>query len=123
MATLRRFPVLLEAWGWDEAFLGTDTDDPDALAREVRHAVSDRTGLACSVGIGDSKQRAKLATGFAKPAGVFRLTAEQWPALMGHRSTVALWGVGPRRPRSSPSSGCTRSPSGSARPADPGTGS
>lgn len=96
MDTLRRLPVVVEVWGWDEAALGADTDDPEALAAEVRRAVLDATGLSCSVGIGDNKLRAKIATGFAKPAGVFRLTAGTWMDVMGDRSPDALVGIGPR---------------------------
>ena len=54
------------------------------------------TGLHCSVGIGDNKVRAKIATGFGKPRGVFRLVAANWFEVMGHRPTIALWGVGSR---------------------------
>ncbi len=94
MATLRTFPVVVEVWGWDEAFLGARTDDPETLANNLREAVLLETGLSCSIGIGDNKQRAKLATGFAKPAGVYRLTAENWKPVMAHRPTEALWGIG-----------------------------
>lgn len=94
LAVLRRFPVDVEALGWDEAFLGARTDDPGALAAGVREAVREETGLSCSVGIGDNTLRAKLATGFAKPAGVYRLTADNWYAVMGERPTDALWGIG-----------------------------
>lgn len=94
METLRRLPVVVEVVGWDEAFLGARTDDPEALAHRVRQEVAAATGLSCSVGIGDNKHRAKLATGFAKPAGVYRLTAANWNAVMDHRPPDALWGVG-----------------------------
>lgn len=106
MATLRGFgDLVVEVMGWDEAFLGADTDDPEALARTVQRAVLDRTRLHCAVGIGDNLLRAKLATGFGKPAGVFRLTAANWAEVMGDRPTRALWGIGgadrrhPRRAR------------------------
>lgn len=94
MAVLRRFPVVVEVMGWDEAFLGVRTDDPEALATSVRAAVAEETGLSCSVGIGDNKHRAKLATGFAKPAGSYRLTRHNWTEVMAHRPPDALWGVG-----------------------------
>ena len=94
MATIREFPVDVEVLGWDEAFLGARTEDPEALADEIRAGVADATGLASSVGIGDNKLRAKLATGFAKPAGIYRLTRENWTAVMGERPTDALWGIG-----------------------------
>ena len=104
-AVVRGLPATVEVWGWDEGFLGSDTDDPVALAREARSLVRSRTGLTCCVGIGDNKARAKLATGFAKaPAGappedapgVAMLTAETWYAVMGARPPDALWGIGTR---------------------------
>ena len=94
MAALREFDAVVEVLGWDEAFLGVDTDNPEALAAEIQDAVRDRTRLSSSVGIGDNKLRAKLATGFAKPAGIYRLTRDNWFAVMGERPTEALWGIG-----------------------------
>jgi DNA polymerase-4 len=55
--------------------------------------------LHCSVGIGDNTLRAKLATEFGKPAGTFRLTAENWAAVMFDRPTTALWGIGTKTAR------------------------
>ncbi len=96
MAVLRRFGSALEVWGWDEAFIAVETDDPEATARALQRAVHDETGLHCSVGIGDTKLRAKLAAGFGKPAGVYRLTAANWWTVMGGRPVTALWGIGRR---------------------------
>ncbi len=94
MATLRSLGVVVEVLGWDEAFLGVETADPEAFARRVQAAVLEATELHCSVGIGDNKIRAKVATGFGKPRGVFRLTRENWLEVMGDRPTIDLWGVG-----------------------------
>jgi DNA polymerase IV len=95
MATLREQPgATVQVLGWDEAFVGTETDDPEAYARQVQADVLERTQLYCSVGIGDTLVRAKVATGFGKPAGVFRLTAGNWLDVMGGRPTRDLWGVG-----------------------------
>src|SRR6187431_1947771 len=95
MATLRAQPgAVVQVLGWDEAFIGIATDDPESVARRLQQAVLERTSLHCSVGIGDTLVRAKVATGFGKPQGVFRLTAENWPAVMGARATIELWGVG-----------------------------
>jgi DNA polymerase-4 len=99
MATLREFDVVVEVMGWDEAFVGAVTDDPEALAADIQRQVLARTKLSCSVGIGDNKLRAKLATGFAKPAGVYRLTAENWFPVMRDRPTEALWGIGRKTAR------------------------
>jgi DNA polymerase-4 len=96
MTALRGLGAVVEVLGWDEAFLGAVTDDPEALARRAQQAVLAATALHCSVGIGDNKVRAKIATSFGKPRGVFRLTAESWSAVMGPRPTRDLWGVGAR---------------------------
>ncbi|HEY3338474.1 MAG TPA: DNA polymerase IV [Propionicimonas sp.] len=97
MATLRAQPgAVVQVLGWDEAFLGITTDDPEAYARRVQQAVLDATALHCSVGIGDTLVRAKVATGFGKPGGIFRLTADNWLDVMGAKPTIELWGVGTR---------------------------
>jgi nucleotidyltransferase/DNA polymerase involved in DNA repair len=99
MTTLRTFGAVVEVLGWDEAFMAVDGDAPEAVAEQIRRRVREATGLDCSVGVGDNKLRAKLATGFAKPGGVFRLTAETWFATLGDRPTDALWGIGRKTAR------------------------
>ncbi|MCD4849589.1 DNA polymerase IV [Arthrobacter sp. AK01] len=97
MATLRAQPAAtVQVLGWDEAFVGVETEDPDAYARQIQAAVLEQTQLHCSVGIGDTLVRAKNATDFGKPAGIFRLTKENWLEVMGTRPTKELWGVGPK---------------------------
>jgi DNA polymerase-4 len=97
MDTIRAVPgVVVEVLGWDEAFVGAETDDPDAVAARIQADVLEATRLHCSIGIGDTRVRAKIATDFGKPRGTFRLTRENWFAVMGDRPTQALWGIGPR---------------------------
>lgn len=96
MGLLRDTGHPLEVWGWDEAYLAVDTDDPVPLAEGIRNVVAVATGLSCSVGISDNKQRAKMATGFAKPDGIFTLTDDNWMAAMADRMVDALWSVGPK---------------------------
>ncbi len=97
MATLRAYPgARVEVLGWDEAFVGLDTDDVEATDRDVQAKVLAATGLHCSIGVGDTLVRARNDTDFGKPRGVFRLTRESWLPHMGHRPTTELWGVGPR---------------------------
>ncbi len=95
MGLLRDLGHPVEVWGWDEAYLAV-TADPADVAEQIRTVVSSETGLSCSVGISDNKQRAKVATGFAKPAGIFTLTDANWMTLMAGRPVDALWGVGPK---------------------------
>jgi DNA polymerase-4 len=99
MSTLREVDAVVEVLGWDEAFLGVETDDPEAFARSIQQRIRTATDLDCSVGIGQNKLQAKLATGFGKPAGVFRLTHESWFGLLGDRPTDVLWGIGSKTAR------------------------
>jgi DNA polymerase-4 len=101
-------PVVVEVLGWDEAFVaagegvGGGTPEhggPRALADRIRGRVLEATGLHCSVGIGDNKLRAKIATEFGKPRGVGELTAATWSEVMGDRPTDALWGIGRKTAR------------------------
>ena len=96
MAALRTFPVVVEVWGWDEAFVGATCDDPEALAGAIKERVVAETGLTCAVGIGETKLQAKTATGFAKPGGVARLTSGTWLDVMGDRPVTSIWGIGTR---------------------------
>jgi len=91
-------PVDVEVLGWDEAFVAGRSPagdrDPVAFAEHVRSEVLAATALHCSVGIGDTKVRAKTATDFGKPRGTYLITEETWFAEMGDRPTRALWGIG-----------------------------
>lgn len=97
MDTLRAFPgAVVQPLGWDEAFVGVRTDDPEGTARRLQAAVLESTRLHCSIGIGDTTVRAKTATGFGKPQGIHTITVDTWMEVMGERDVTALWGVGPR---------------------------
>lgn len=96
MGLLRDLGHPVEVWGWDEAYVGAHIADPVELAERIRTVIAAETGLVCSVGISDNKQRAKVATGFGKPDGVYTLTDANWMEQMGARPVDALWGVGPK---------------------------
>jgi len=99
MDVLRSTGAVVEVLGWDEAFLGVQTDDPEGFARSLARRVREATRLDCTVGIGENKLQAKIATGFGKPAGVFRLTFANWFEVLGDRPTDALWGIGTKTAR------------------------
>jgi DNA polymerase-4 len=94
MTVLRDTGRPVEVLGWDEAFVGVETADPEGFARGLAADVKAATQLDCSVGIGDNKLQAKIATGFGKPAGVFRLTSATWYDVLGDRPPDAIWGIG-----------------------------
>lgn len=99
MAVLRSFPVVVEVWGWDEAFVGVRTDEPRQVAEALRAAVRERTGLSCAVGIGDTRLVAKTATRSAKPGGVAMLTRAEWFAALRDEPVTEIWGIGGRLAR------------------------
>jgi DNA polymerase-4 len=94
MTALRGLGAVTEVMGWDEAFLALATDDPEEFARRVQQTIKSATRLDCTVGIGENKLQAKLATNFGKPAGVFRLTHASWFEQLGAQPVSVLWGVG-----------------------------
>jgi DNA polymerase-4 len=98
MATLRAFPIRLEVYGLDEAFVGGDFDDPWRIAADLKAAIRDQVGLTCAVGIGHNKNQAKIAARYAKndPTGMAMLTDATWMPVMGQRPVGDLWGVGPK---------------------------
>jgi nucleotidyltransferase/DNA polymerase involved in DNA repair len=99
MAALRQLGYVTEELGWDEAFVAADTGDPEAVAREIQQQIKAATQLESSVGIGENRIQAKLASNFAKPAGVFRLTHQNWFAVMGGLPTGKLLGIGAKTER------------------------
>lgn len=99
MDVLRGSGAVVEVLGWDEAFLGVATDDPEAFARTLAAEVRAATQLDCTVGIGENKLQAKMATGLGKPAGVFRLTSASWFEVLGGRPAGVLWGIGTKTAR------------------------
>ena len=99
MAALRELGYVTEVLGWDEAFIAIPAGDPESVARRIQQHIKAATQLECSVGIGENRIQAKQATSFAKPAGVFRLTHENWPGVMGGQPAGALLGVGTRTER------------------------
>lgn len=113
MTALRGLGSVTEVMGWDEAFVAVDTDDPEGFAGDVQRAIRAATQLDSTVGIGENRLQAKLATGFGKPhrdgqarpgaagrpgpgtpPGAFRLTHANWFPVMGGEPVSALWGVG-----------------------------
>jgi nucleotidyltransferase/DNA polymerase involved in DNA repair len=94
MTALRSMGAVTEVMGWDEAFVALDSADPEAFAREIQARIKAATQLDATVGIGQNRLQAKLATGYGKPAGVYRLTHSSWFDVLGGQPVSALWGIG-----------------------------
>jgi DNA polymerase IV len=86
----------------DEAYVdltGTERiyhDEPLAeTARRMQREVKEKTGLDVSIGGAANRLVAKLATSFAKPAGVFVVPPGEEEAFVGRLKIEDLLGVGP----------------------------
>jgi nucleotidyltransferase/DNA polymerase involved in DNA repair len=91
--------MVVEVLGWDEAFVAVESEDPESVARRLQQQVRAATGLESTVGIGRNRLQAKLATGFGKPAGIFRITGATWFDVLGDLPTDALLGIGAKTAR------------------------
>lgn len=92
---------LVEQLSIDEAFLepaelaGAEPDRVWEWAQHLRRVIRDITGLPASIGAGPGKQYAKIASGEAKPEGVFLITEEERESILAPMPVSTLWGVGP----------------------------
>jgi len=97
MRTLREHVERVEVVGLDEAYLDlSEFDRPRAAARRVKAAVTERTGLGCSIGIGPNKLVAKVASDADKPDGFVELTAEQARERFAEARPGLIPGIGPK---------------------------
>jgi len=90
---------LVEPLSLDEAYLDV-TDHLDgrtatAIAREIRAAIREATGLTASAGVSYNKFLAKLASDQRKPDGLFVIPPEAGPAFAQSLPVSRFHGVGP----------------------------
>ena len=110
-AVLRSFTDEIEIIGLDEAFMDVSGcqrlfGPPQVIASEIRRLVREELGLSVCVGVGTTKQVAKLASRRAKPTisgGAIKApkgVVVVWPGEEGEFldpiSVRELWGVGPK---------------------------
>jgi DNA polymerase-4 len=97
MAELRTHVELVEVVGLDEAYLDlSGFERPKAAARRVKAAVTEATGLGCSIGIGPSKLVAKVASDAEKPDGFVVMTAAEARERFASAPAGLVPGIGPK---------------------------
>jgi DNA polymerase IV len=97
MAVLRAHVERVEVVGLDEAYLDlSGFERPRSAARRVKAAVSQETGLTCSIGIGPSKLVAKVASDAEKPDGFVELSAEGARERFSGSPPGLVPGIGPK---------------------------
>ena len=101
MAVLSDFTPVIEQVSVDEAFLDIGGvlrkwKSPEELARRMKKAIRDRTGLTASVGVASNKFLAKLASDLKKPDGLCVVPEDVVAirAFLAPLPVSRIWGVG-----------------------------
>ena len=99
MAVLQNFSPVVEKASVDEAFLDATGlhrvfGPVENMARELKKAVHEATGLTCSVGLAPVKFLAKIASDMNKPDGLAIIYPEDVPALLAKLPIGDIPGVG-----------------------------
>lgn len=98
-AIFHRYTPLVEPLSLDEAYL--DVSRPlvgtsaSAIARAIKAAIREETGLTASAGVSVNKFLAKLASEMRKPDGLYVIRPEQAMAILADLPVERLHGVGP----------------------------
>ena len=97
----REFTDLVEGLSLDEAYLDVTAStglfgDGEAMAREIKKRIRERTGLTASVGVAHNKLVAKIASDMGKPDGLTVIPAADVRAVLDPLPVGRLHGVGPK---------------------------
>ena len=95
----RRFTPLVEPLSIDEAFLDVTGCErlfgsPEEVARKIRAAVREETGLTVSAGVAPNKFLAKIASDLGKPDGLTVVPTGDEIGFLDPLPVAKLWGVG-----------------------------
>lgn len=95
---LQKFCPLMQDVGIDEAFLDISPIDkpPEEIAKEIKTAIKQITGLTCSIGIAPNKLLAKIASDMQKPDGLTIINNDDIENRIWPLPVRKLWGVGPK---------------------------
>jgi DNA polymerase IV len=89
---------LVEDRGIDEIYIDfADLDeDTERLALRIKKAVSDATGLSCSIGVSPNKLLSKICSDLDKPDGVTLLNANELSTRIWPLPAKKINGIGPK---------------------------
>ena len=97
-AIFNRYTSLVEPLSLDEAYLDVSHQKRRGaeLAREIRTAIRDETGLTASAGVGPNKLIAKIASDWNKPNGQCVVSPSCVQDFMQDLPVRRIWGIGPK---------------------------
>ena len=99
-AIFREVTPLVEGLSLDEAYLDVTENAWGetlgvAVAKRIKKAIRDTTGLTASAGVAPNKFLAKIASAWRKPDGLTVIAPEKVEDFLQKLPVDALWGVGP----------------------------
>ena len=99
-AIFREVTPLVEGLSLDEAYLDVTVNawnEPLGVnvAKRIKTAIRDATGLTASAGVAPNKFLAKIASAWRKPDGLTVIAPERVEDFLTKLPVDALWGVGP----------------------------
>src|SRR5580765_7650101 len=99
-ALYRDVTSLVEPLSLDEAYLDVTENAWGVplgveVAKRLKAAIRETTGLTASAGVAPNKFLAKIASGWRKPDGLTVVAPERIEAFLQRLPVDALWGVGP----------------------------
>jgi DNA polymerase-4 len=88
----------IEDRGIDEIYidLGDIAEETTGLARRIKTAVFDATGLSCSIGISPNKLLSKICSDLEKPNGITVLGLDEIPERIWPLPAKRINGIGPK---------------------------
>ena len=97
-AAVARIAPMIEDRGIDEIYIDLSdiTEETNALARRIKQAVFDATGLTCSIGITPNKLLSKICSDLDKPNGITILGMEEVPTRIWPLPAKKINGIGPK---------------------------
>ena len=97
-AAVARIVPKIEDRGIDEIYMDLSDirEETGALARRIKQAVFDSTGLTCSIGISPNKLLSKICSDLDKPDGITILAANEIPARIWPLPAKKINGIGPK---------------------------
>jgi len=98
-AVFREFTPIVEGLSLDEAFLDVTASrnlhgSAVEIAKNIRKAIRERTGLTASVGVADNKLVAKIASDLEKPDGLAVITAQNCREKLDPLPVSVIPGIG-----------------------------
>ncbi|MCM0034577.1 MAG: DNA polymerase IV [Burkholderiaceae bacterium] len=97
-ATVASIAPLIEDRGIDEIYIDlSDIDEEtESLAKRIKNAVSQATGLSCSIGVSPNKLLSKICSDLDKPNGITILASTELATRIWPLAAKKINGIGPK---------------------------